>query len=534
MSSIPLERYPGLPPIFLDFARGRSAFHPDPPTIDAALARGKELLARRERPALPESAFRCRGAAGRQAAHDLAAGRAVAVLAGHQIGLFAGPLFTLVKAFDAIRVARELSRRGLPAVAVFWALTDDHDLEEIAKTAKPGPDGPQAFVLEGADRQNRRPVGRLPIPEAISGILEAFRADARAGAETEILEGFAQRYAPGRTYGEAFVETLLDLVGEEEPLLVVDPLSEAVSEAAQRLFSSGAEKRSRIEETLRRTAGEIERAGRQPSVPFRPDVFPFFVIESGERRRVAVADLDRVADRVRRGELSVSADVLTRPVLKSSVLPAAASVLGPSEIAYHAQSLALFGIFDVPVPVLLPRTLVVLRGPAERRTAASIGLSDEKLLTPGAARKAPEPVPQADRTGEIARRLEEELGALAPSVHELDPTLGGALETARRKATYQLKQLAERMRKAAERKDEVAFHRRKRLETMLLPGGEPAERVYPALVFLLAWGPGVLEAIRGAAGKVGSAVEVIDIEVAAGAEPARTIHEHPAETRASD
>ena len=52
MTSIPLERYPGLPQLFLDFARGASRFHPDPPTLDAALERGKALLAR-ERPALP-------------------------------------------------------------------------------------------------------------------------------------------------------------------------------------------------------------------------------------------------------------------------------------------------------------------------------------------------------------------------------------------------------------------------------------------------------------------------------------------------
>jgi bacillithiol biosynthesis cysteine-adding enzyme BshC len=522
MSSIPLERYPGLPPLFLDFARGRSRFHPDPPTIDAAVVRGKELLARREPPRIPASAFRFRATGGGQAAEDLAGGRAVAVIAGHQIGLFTGPLFTVVKAFDAIAIARELSRRGVPAVAVFWALTDDHDLEEIARTAKPGPDGPQRLVLEGADRSNRSPVGSLPIPEGVREIVDAFRADARDEEAMEIVDAFARRYAPGRPYGEAFIESLFDLTADE-PLLVVDPQDPDVSEAARRFFLLGVERNDQVRETLRLTAEEIERSGREPSVAFRPDLFPFFTIEGGARRRVNAEDLDAAAKRVESGEARVSADVLTRPVLKSLVLPAAVSLLGPSEIAYHAQALPLFRVFGVPAPVLVARTLMVLRGPAERRAQRSLGIAEEDLLTPGAAKGRATPVPQADRLHEIARRLESELSSLGPDVEELDPTLAGALETTRRKATYQLEQLGERMRKAAERKDEVAWNRRKRLETMALPGGEPAERVYPPLVFLLAWGRGVLDVIRAAAGRGSGEIALLDVEAAAGAE-AKKIH----------
>ena len=174
---IPFERYPALPPLFLDFLRG-SPLYPDRPSLETALARGKELLGQAAR--LPAAAFRWRHPAAERMAQDLASGRAVAVVAGHQVGLFTGPLYTITKAFDAIRVARQLSERGLPAVPVFYALTDDHDLEEIAKTARPGAEGPEVLVLEGADRANRRPVGPLLIPERIAEIVDAFRGDARA------------------------------------------------------------------------------------------------------------------------------------------------------------------------------------------------------------------------------------------------------------------------------------------------------------------------------------------------------------------
>jgi uncharacterized protein YllA (UPF0747 family) len=208
----------------------------------------------------------------------------------------------------------------------------------------------------------------------------------------------------------------------------------------------------------------------------------------------------------------VSADVLTRPVLKSLVLPAAVSVLGPSEIAYHAQSLRLFPIFGATPPVLFPRTFLVPRGPAERRAAQALGIDDANLLAPVSSSRAPVSLPQADRVDEIARRLDAELAAFAPEVEGIDPTLSGALETARRKATYQLEQLAERMRKAVDRKDEVAANRRKRLETMLLPNGQPAERLYPPLVFLQTWGDRLLDSIRESAGRGGSEVTIVDLD----------------------
>ena len=47
--------------------------------------------------------------------------------------------------------------------------------------------------------------------------------------------------------------------------------------------------------------------------------------------------------------------------------------------------------------------------------------------------------------------------------------------------------------------------RRRRLETMLLPGGTPAERLYPPLVPMLSYGRDALAAIREAAQGGGSA-----------------------------
>jgi bacillithiol biosynthesis cysteine-adding enzyme BshC len=519
---IPFDRYPGLSPLLLDFLSGLPEFYPDPPTLEAAAGRGRELLAAGRPARVPASAFRHRGGQAERMAEELAAGRAVAVSAGHQVGLFTGPLYTLVKALDAIHLARELSRQGVPAVPVFWALTDDHDLQEIARTARPGPDGPEILVLEGADRQNRRPVGRLPIPDGVRGIVEAFRPDAQTEEAAAVLEAFSRRSAPGTSYGEAFIETLLDLVAPE-PLLVLDPLGEALRAPTVELFLEAARQADALRTVLSGTEERLRRAGKEIPAPV-PAGFSFFTIDEEGRSRVE--DVAEASRRVAAGEAWPSADVLTRPVLKSFLFPMAATFLGSAEIAYHAQSLPLFALFGIPAPVLIPRTHVVLRGPAERRLADAMGVPEEDLLNLPPAE--PVEVPGSEELAALEEETGRRLAALAPRLERIDPSLVGALETARRKISYQLEQLTERSRKAAERRDDVAAGRRRRLERALLPGGVPAERVYPPLVPMLSYGDELRTVLDAAVGRSTEGAVVADLGLepgppaAAGAEKGET------------
>src|ERR1700733_14700818 len=49
----------------------------------------------------------------------------VAIVTGQQVGLFSGPAYTVYKALTAVKAARELTDRGVPAVPVFWPAAGD-------------------------------------------------------------------------------------------------------------------------------------------------------------------------------------------------------------------------------------------------------------------------------------------------------------------------------------------------------------------------------------------------------------------------
>src|ERR1700686_4696036 len=55
----------------------------------------------------------------------------LAVVTGQQVGLFSGPAYTIYKAITSAHMARQLTERGIPAVAVFWLATEDHDFAEV-------------------------------------------------------------------------------------------------------------------------------------------------------------------------------------------------------------------------------------------------------------------------------------------------------------------------------------------------------------------------------------------------------------------
>ena len=59
--------------------------------------------------------------------------RSVAIVTGQQAGLFGGPIYTLLKAITAIKLARRVEQQhGVPVVPIFWIDAEDHDWDEVA------------------------------------------------------------------------------------------------------------------------------------------------------------------------------------------------------------------------------------------------------------------------------------------------------------------------------------------------------------------------------------------------------------------
>ncbi len=125
----------------------------------------------------------------------------VAIVTGQQAGLFGGPLYTLLKAITAIRLAARVSRdHGVPVVPVFWIDAEDHDWDEIAGCGVlDADDAPRASRSQAARGRRRAPhrgaqlhrrrrrarstdaAAPLPATEFTTRCSNRSRADYRAG-----------------------------------------------------------------------------------------------------------------------------------------------------------------------------------------------------------------------------------------------------------------------------------------------------------------------------------------------------------------
>ena len=98
----------------------------------------------------------------------------VAVLTGQQAGLFGGPLFTLLKALTALKLASQVSdEHDVPAVAVFWVEAEDHDWGEVRScTVFDAHLDPREVALPARAAEPSTPVASILLEDSIREVID--------------------------------------------------------------------------------------------------------------------------------------------------------------------------------------------------------------------------------------------------------------------------------------------------------------------------------------------------------------------------
>jgi bacillithiol biosynthesis cysteine-adding enzyme BshC len=493
---IPFDRIPGLPPLFRAFVRGEAGeFFPDEPTLEAVAARSRQIALRENRP--------------------------VSIAAGQQAGLLGGPLLSLTKALAADRLAGLLRERGVPARGLFWIASEDHDLAEISSARWPSSDGIESIDLDADGARTFRPAGDTPLPEKVREIWS--RISPEAAGPSEVLAVFERFWAPGTSYRRAFRETLGYLL-QERSLDIVDPLDAEWRERKIDFFRRAVDRAAELTAALRDIEAKLRRAGFEPQVTRAKEDFPCFVIENGVRRKISwnanrfsvyghtesfsASELSEFASRPGH---EPSPAALLRPVLQAELFPVAAQILGPSELSYHAQAAVLFGLFDLPRPVFLPRPQLFPRGARERRAQEALRIDDADLLRVEEVSRA-SATPLSARFRALEEEIAARIAAFATDVEALDPTLRPVLDAAAEKAAHPVARLREKVERAAERRDQERARRVQALSDWFCPGGSPADRVFTPLTFLLRFGPDFLQRLAPEAECSVEGARLVDFE----------------------
>lgn len=427
----------------------------------------------------------------------------VAVVSGQQVGLFGGPAYTIYKALSAVRVAGELSSRGIQAVPVFWLASEDHDFAEVSSTwIFDGDRDPVRLTVEPPEANGRpRPVGRIALQNPpLEGLRQALASFPHGDRVSALVE---EAYHPGAAMTEGF-RALLRGILSGTGLLFLDPLDPAVRAISAPLISEALQAAGEIKARLLERNRELASCGYHAQVHVEPKTSLFFLLEDGERSTLRWKDSEFASLRDRAADISPNA--LLRPVMQDYLLPTLAYVGGPAELAYFAQSQVIYDRLLGRMPVALARSGFTLLDERASKLLDRYKLSVATALVPQEALEErlaqallPEPLERSfeETSGMIQGRLEN----LAGQIERFDPTLRAALEKSRAKMLYQLEKLRRKTARETLRRTARAASDARFLHNLIFPQRHLQERFYSILPFLAQHGFELVDRLRNAAGQ---------------------------------
>lgn len=426
----------------------------------------------------------------------------LAVVTGQQVGLFSGPAYTIYKALTAVKLARDLAARGIPAVPVFWLATEDHDFAEINHCwVFDAAHQPVKLEIDGATAPNQ-PVGEVTIGDAPLDQLRQTLGGLPFGEE--VAARAAAAYRPGMKLGEAFGALLRDVLRQFD-ILQIDPMAPAVRTLAAPAIRKALAMAPELKRAVLARNRELTDAGYHAQVHVDDQTSFFFLLEEGRRLTLRKQDRDYVVPgrRFSPEELMdradhISPNALLRPVVQDSILPTVAYVGGPAELAYLAQSEVIYRQILGRMPVALHRAAFTILDARSRKLMDRYRITmvdvfhGEDGLRESIARSI---IPLA-----LAASLEQTHGAAAAAIDGLaaglaafDPTLVKAVDKSRKKIEYQLSRIQRKVGQEILVRDNRAVHDSRFLSNLIYPRKHLQERLYSIIPLLAKHGFGLID-----------------------------------------
>jgi bacillithiol synthase len=437
----------------------------------------------------------------------LAAG-AVTIVTGQQVGLFSGPAYSFYKALSAIRCAEEVTRQGVDAVPVFWLATEDHDLAEVNHCDWNTRNGLAHYELPADPADAGRRVGEVVLGNAIEPLVDAAIKSLDGPFAEDVSHALRESYKAGETYGTAYGKLMARLLAGRG-IIFIDPLDVRLHRLAAPAFHRALDEAGSLQEALLARSNELDRSGFHAQVKVTRETTLLFYNIDGRREPLRLRNgkfsagkstfsSEELHAAIEREPESFTANALFRPVVQDTLLPTAAYIGGPAEVAYMAQAQVAYEKILGRMPAILPRSSFTIIEPPIERFLGKYGLTIRDFLAGQQAVRAK--MEAKSLPPELARKFEADEAALqgllqayTDPLNKLDSTLLGALKSSELKMVHQFQKLKGKAARAEGFRTGVLARHERILLDSLYPHRGLQERTLCALPLLAAFGPQLLD-----------------------------------------
>jgi bacillithiol biosynthesis cysteine-adding enzyme BshC len=440
-----------------------------------------------------------RGATGATVAAGtkLADPRTVAIVTGQQAGLFGGPLYTILKALTAIKLAEEVTREhGVTAIPVFWIESEDHDWDEVRSCTVLDAEMAAATVALPARSGDPVPVAAIPVDEQIHNVLAELEQVLPATEFRDtLLAELRLAYTPGIGVADAFGRLLERVLGGRG-LVVYDASDPAAKPLVGDLFARELSAPGETARVAAAAGADLTARGYHAQVQ-TSDMSGVSLFRLDGARRPIQQPADLVRDAAER-PAGFSPGVLLRPLVQDTVLPTVCYVAGPNELAYLGQLRGVYERFGVPMPLMYSRATATILDSAAMRFLSkyhvpfeALAPQDDSALNDLLRTQIPPEV--EDALVAVERALEERMSQVVAAVPALDPTLEGAAKNTLSRMQHDLENLHGKTIQAAKRRNETLRRQFQRTRALAFPDGHPQERTIAFIWFLNQYGDAFVE-----------------------------------------
>lgn len=423
------------------------------------------------------------------------------IVTGQQAGFFGGPLFTFFKTLSTIKWAEELSVKypQYNFVPVFWIEIEDHDFAEIARFSIPEKD---EIKYEDKTSNFYEQIVHRNIPEEFSGFTEQVFSTL---PQSDFLEEYKQlinaAYLPGNKFGEAF-KIFMHHLFDEFGLILCDPTDSQLKKLGSSVFQKEVLNQPSAD-LISATSKNLEDSGFHPQVT--PRAVNTFFVEDGKRlglvpdgENYLIQGLDKKLSKTEIEKLLIdhpekfSPNVVLRPLFQDTVLPVIGISVGPGEMSYFMQFKSLYAEFNIPYPILVPRTFGVILEPPVERIIDKYSINpvdiftDETFFKTFISKKT-----GLDLSSELTKlktEMESVMKSKSDLINSIDPTLVDSWNSQIGKTFQGIDQFYQRLEKSLKKQEETTIQQLKRVEDHLFPGGDPQERKHSVLFYLFKYG----------------------------------------------
>jgi len=423
-----------------------------------------------------------------QGVENLAAG-AAAVITGQQPGLFTGPLYSILKALTAIKLARSLEQSGVRAAPVFWIAAEDHDHAEIETTWVLNRDSRLCRARVDLSDDVPSPVGWVHFRDDIRRVIaDCMSCLPQSDFSQEVGDILEASYQTGKSPVEGFGSMMAKLFAGT-PLIFVDPLHPELKKLTLPIMNEAVRHNSKIRAAAIERGKSLRDAGYHEQVKVDENYTGLFAFRGRARQALRPNEVS--------SDLSLSPNVLLRPVVQDTLFPTAAYIGGPAEVAYFAQAAVVYKALNCPMPPIFPRISATILEPRIERLLKKYGIGFPDVFQGREALKTKcvSAVYDVELFSRARGRIEEEMQSLRGILGSMDPTLLGALDTSMRKTVHQVESLRTRYINAASVRDEMLSRHLDGIGNSLFPDSKFQERMLNVTSFLSRYGTGLIRSL---------------------------------------